>query len=627
MYINTDEEINSVEVYYADASKSVLKWKKAYAPVYDGINGRYSTSIIGLEENTEYYVKAVAQKNDNTEIYNISSVTTLTSAAEISADKSLEEVYGGNGTLVIDGYNSDGGYVRISGGMINGGEESEAAVEIKNSSYVILENLTVTGGKRYGIHIGENCENIKIINCDISGWGRTGELALFSGDSEKNYSFGYLDAETGEAINYDAGIYLNRCGKITVERNYIHSPRGNTTAWEDSSESYLKKNDSGEWEKVNKSVKWSFSHPKGMCGMYARDAHEMVIRYNDIVGNEEHRFNDGIEGYGNTKINGGLSRDCDVYGNYIAFGQDDGIELDGGGANVRFYNNRITNFYSGISAAGIMVGPAFVYNNVIHNLRDSTDYPNLHIKNGTDPKIAKAEGIINIFYNTLFAEKGRRDYGIAAVGYYNAVTANNVIVGGQMSRAQVKNQAPSENFRCVSSYDYDVIGNWHTDGGRGVVDILDGLAREENAVFGIPDFKSWETGNFALNEGSIGYGSAVNISGFKGTNAGAVDADSSGMIPSRPIGVTADKYIVRLKKGESTDITLSSEQRIAIPFGIVSNTDDSCADISAVQGDIAPYGQTTLTVTNKCGHLKPHDETLFIRFNNGMTIPILITLS
>ena len=625
MYITSDEEINGAEVYYADASKPVLKWKKAYAPVYDSVNGRYSTSIIGLEENTEYYVRAVAQKSGNTEIYNISSVTTWTSAADIAEDKSLEDVYGGSGTLVIDGYNSDSGYVRIFGGVINGGEENEAAVEIKNSKNVILENLTVTGGKRYGIHIGAGCENIKIINCDISGWGRTGELALFSGDSENNYSFGYLDSETGEAINYDAGIYLDRCGKITAERNYIHSPRGNTTAWTDSADSYLKKNSSDEWEKVNGNIKWTFSHPKGMCGMYARDAYETVIRYNDIAGNEEHRFNDGIEGYGNTKTNGGLSRDCDIYGNYIAFGQDDGIELDGGGANVRFHNNRITNFYSGISAAGIMVGPAFVYNNVIHNLRDSTDYSNLHIKNGTDPKTAKAEGIINIFYNTFFAESGRRDYGIAAVGYYNAVTANNVIVGGQLSRPQVKNYAPSENFCCVSSYDYDILGNWRAEGGRGVIDILDGSAKEENAVFGIPDFKSWETGNFALNEGSIGYESAVNISGFKGINAGAVDVNSSGMIPSRPIGITSDKYIVRLQKGESADITLSSELEITAPFTVLSN--DGCTDVSVIQGDIAPKGQTSLAVTDKCSHSSPHDETLFIRFNSGMTIPILIRIN
>ena len=69
MYITSDEEINGAEVYYADASKPVLKWKKAYAPVYDSVNGRYSTSIIGLEENTEYYVRAVAQKSGNNEIY------------------------------------------------------------------------------------------------------------------------------------------------------------------------------------------------------------------------------------------------------------------------------------------------------------------------------------------------------------------------------------------------------------------------------------------------------------------------------------------------------------------------------------------------------------------------------
>ena len=97
------------------------------------------------------------------------------------------------------------------------------------------------------------------------------------------------------------------------------------------------------------------------------------------------------------------------------------------------------------------------------------------------------------------------------------------------------------------------------------------------------------------------------------------------MIPSRPIGITSDKYIVRLQKGESADITLSSELEITAPLTVLSN--DGCTDVSVIQGDIAPKGQTSLAVTDKCSHSSPHDETLFIRFNSGMTIPILIRIN
>ncbi len=499
-------------------------------------------------------------------------------------------------------------------------------MHIDNAKKIIIDGIKITGGKRGGIYIGENTEDIRIINCDISGWGRTGTIGTYEGSFGEAY--GYLD-ESGNVINYDAGIRLANSTRTTIEGCFIHDPAGDTTPWESVSAQSgaedipWRNNNNIVWNKNSDGIK--ISHPAGMCGIYAQTKNS-VIRYNDIVGNENHRFNDGIESKGNFDANGGLAADCDVYGNFIAFGQDDGTELDGGAANVRYYGNRITNFYSGISTAANMTGPSFVFNNVIDNLRDGTNTPNLHMKNGSTDTVGL--GVTHIFYNTFYADAGRRDYGIAELGYYNAVSRNNVIVGGQSSRPQVAMRADGDGFVSKSSMNYDLLGNHGTADKKGSVSVLAGTGREENAILGMPTFENVAEGLFKLTPSSLGYTAPTTVKGFSGASMGAVDRTSSGLIPIRPVKATSDKYTMSISNGGSGQFVISSTSSQSMPFTIETNDKNGALTVSPSTGSLAAGGSVTVTVS---ANFEPaeagNNGVVFVRFADGLSIPVLVKIT
>ena len=584
----------SVAVSYAAAGSSA--WKKAYDPVYvtnatDASGktytpGCYTTSITDLLEDTEYQVRVVISDGEICRT-NESSILTWNSKPEIAREATLADLgYTGNGALTLDGStNTSDGWLKISGGTINGGKHAEAALSIIGAKNIILENVTITGGKNHGVWIDAGSSQIRLINCDISGWGRTGTLTNITTAADTTTKVAYVDAE-GDSINYDAGIRVWG-SQVTVERCYIHAPSGTSTPWSGS----------------GNGLEWTASHPKGMCGIFAK-AVNSVVRYNDIVGSEEHRFNDGIESYGNSKNYGGFAKDSDIYGNMIAFGQDDGVEMDGGAQNLRFYNNRITNFYSGISTATNVIGPSFVFNNVVHHMRDGSDIPNLAMKNG-----GEGSGITHIFYNTFVTEQGRRDYGIASVGGYNAVSRNNIILGGQAVRGQVTTKAV-EGFEAYNSFDYDLLANWNTTDNVGVISMETGVNKEENALLGMPEFVDFASGCYGLDSGSLGFGAAVKVDGFAGSNMGAIDKSSTGLIPIRPMTQTADKYVLTLSSGADGIVTLSSAG-----FSEIQTNDDNIT--ATADGNIL-----TITATGAKGN----DAMCIVRYADGTSVPVLVRI-
>ena len=585
----------TVAVEYTVAGSSL--WKRAYPPVYvtnatdaDGnayTPGCYTTSITGLREDTEYQVRVVVSYG---EIHRTNSGMILTwdSTPEIAETVSLSDLgYTGSGAFIIDGdTNTTDGWLKISGGTIDAGKSPEAALSITGGRNIIFENVTIIGGKNHGVWIDADSSQIRLVNCDISGWGRTGTLTNITTAADTTTKVAYVDAE-GDSINYDAGIKVWG-SQVTVERCYIHAPSGTSTPWSGS----------------GNGLEWTSSHPKGMCGILAK-AVNSVVRYNDIVGSEEHRFNDGIESYGNSKDYGGFAKDSDIYGNMIAFGQDDGVEMDGGAQNLRFYNNRITNFYSGISTATNVIGPSFVFNNVVHHMRDGSDIPNLAMKNG-----GEGSGITHIFYNTFVTEQGRRDYGIASVGGYNAVSRNNIILGGQAMRGQVTTRA-TEGFEAYNSFDYDLLANWNTTDNVGVISMETGVNKEENALLGMPEFVDFASGCYGLDSGSLGFGAAVKVDGFAGSNMGAIDKSSTGLIPIRPMTQTADKYVLTLSSGDSGIVTLSSDD-----YSEIQTNDDNI--VVTADGNIL-----TITATGASGN----DAMCTVRFADGTSIPVLVRIT
>ena len=251
----------------------------------------------------------------------------------------------------------------------------------------MLENLTVKGGQRYGI-FAKKAHHIWIKGCNVSEYGREA-VDIRNGKA-------YSSPTNNSPINYDSGIYLERSGIAVIEECAVHSPN-------------LGANN------------WSVGHPKGANALqvwayHDSDAYrgEFIVRNNRFYGAPNHRFNDVIEGRKNFERRGGFVKNSAIYGNYLAYANDDLIEIDGGQQNVLVYGNEMEQGYAGISVAPNMLGPSYIFHNYIHNLGDDRGKEWTAIKAGgliTKPggKSYIIENYINTNRNGIAASRVNND--------------------------------------------------------------------------------------------------------------------------------------------------------------------------------------------------------------------------
>lgn len=99
---------------------------------------------------------------------------------------------------------------------------------------------------------------------------------------------------------------------------------------------------------------------------------------------------DGIGGGGNYGPNLGVAANCDIFGNTVYDVDDDPIEAEGGGKNVRVWGNRTFGGTTGLGFAPILAGPTYVWRNIVIVTNASA------IKAGNN-----AEGPAYFFHNTI----------------------------------------------------------------------------------------------------------------------------------------------------------------------------------------------------------------------------------
>lgn len=324
-------------------------WQKGLDLSWEPIYGSYAGSLVYLEADTTYDIQVqITNVNGDIAEHTFQSKTKAnTPLIDTSKVYYLSEIYSG-GQLDLEALNIEGGvngYAKIigDGPIIDAGSDVLSAVNIGNNSYVMLENLTIRGGQRYGI-LAQKAHHIWIKGCNISGYGREA-VDIRNGKA-------YSSPTSSSPINYDSGIYLERSGIAVIEECEIHSPN-------------LGANN------------WSVGHPKGANALQVWAYHdsdeyrgEFIVRNNRFYGAPNHRFNDVIEGRMNFERRGGFVRNSAIYGNYLAYANDDLIEIDGGQQNVLVYNNEMEQGYAGVSVAPNMLGPSYIFHNHIHNLGD-----------------------------------------------------------------------------------------------------------------------------------------------------------------------------------------------------------------------------------------------------------------
>lgn len=243
---------------------------------------------------------------------------------------------------------------------------------VSNAAYVVFENMELSGGEKGHVFRLEHSHDIRLRNLNIHHWGMKGVASYTERD------LGRIVRSPGKwAVSDHAFLVGIGMRNTVIERCWVH-------------------------DQNSRSVSWYYSHPYGQVAVsMAHPDGNTVIRWNDFIGSDEHRWNDAIPGPGNFQEDGGFHRDADVYGNYLCFANDDGVEFDGGQQNLRCWNNRIDLCFTAISLQGNTVSPSYVWRNWFGPCVDEFGLRGQTIKTSGFVKGARGDSVTYVWSNTL----------------------------------------------------------------------------------------------------------------------------------------------------------------------------------------------------------------------------------
>ncbi|MCL2645967.1 MAG: right-handed parallel beta-helix repeat-containing protein [Phycisphaerales bacterium] len=441
------------------------------------ITNDYRGSIVNLKPNTAYEVALTLEGT------NITTSLKATTWNENFPIASTVKCPSGTTTLEVKKSGSPKGYVLYdgTGSTIDTNNQSDMGINV-NAEYVILRGFTIKNVKTNGVNI-EKGHHIVVENCDISKWG-----------SEDPKTPG-----KGFGIEMNAGVYSKDRGlhALVVQRCKIHHPTWNTNYWSEMHNTW---------------------HPDGpqTIVMWEPEGNN-VIRYNECWGEDTHKYNDVMGGSFNASYRGWPGCDSDIYCNYIANCADDGIEIEGGGQNVRCFNNYIEHTMMMIANAATSVGPLYIWQNVTGpsftpSGGSGGQWKNVHgnfMKMGFADSDSWMTGHMYVFNNTIF--QGPNNTASDGPGgdsriIKHCVTRNNIF----HARPDDTNSISTEKKKSTDNdFDHDLISH------RVPPD------SEKNGIKGLPKYAAGagfnfetKTGNFQLAPDSPGYRKATVIPNF-----------------------------------------------------------------------------------------------------------------
>ena len=596
--------------------KNEAQWRDAQPLRWDPVYKKLAGSIIGLKENQEYEVNVTVSKAGSEPATALVNFRTWPSDPPVDPSKVylLKDLYtGGMLNLVELGISGkDSGWAKIVGDdsvVIDAGTSHETAVNIGSNSFILFENVRIKGGRKYAVK-SKKAHDLWFRNCEVSEWGRPADFI--------QEGLPYEEKEDGShlLIDKDSAFYLESSGRIVIEKCFVHSPRLGANTWE-------------------------YGHPRGSSAFHVSTYHsneryrgQIVIRYNDFVGADRHRFNDVIEGHANGSMHGGFYKNSDIHGNYFAFSNDDLIELDGGQHNVKLYENRMEAAYVGISLIPNMRGPSYVFRNLVHHLGDERGRAWAAFKMGglLDPDNEGGESLI--FHNTVYAPSngvyGTRYKGERA---FLAKTRNNILIGTD-SWTKLKYgihdtaQIPGSNF------DYDLIHNIVR--GEGAIEAY--ADAEVNGLMDIdPNFINPGQANFSLGMDSPAKDRGEQLANFNDNSNGAPDMGALELdgaiksLPHRPITITSSKTRLVFDKNnlQSSSLSLNNtgEEK---QYRILMDNHTDWINVEPASGAVISGGEQALTVTIDEAKRKNRGASkgvFIIKFDDGFSIPVSLAVT
>ncbi len=464
-------------------------WTQGQDLWFDGraLAGRpaeYRGSIVGLAAGTTYDVRLTVA---GTSTSVTQQVTTW--AEEFPVATTIELPASSSKPLDLSRTGSPTGYVLVTGpgggpATIDVAGAADYNIGLTNSSHVIIRGLTLKGARRHGIQLGAGTDDpvrdIVIEGNTVSEWGTA-------------------DA-SGFGTNLDSAVYSDseKLTRVVIQGNRFTAPRTTANSWK---------------ELHNGSY-----HPLGPQGItIRRGLGNNVIRYNDIVGDASHHFNDGMGATANFGYKGFPGRDSDIHGNHIAYTWDDGIEAEGGGMNVRVWDNYMTEVYHGLGLAPVSLGPLYAFRNVqdVSRSHAGATYGQSLFKMGgnTSGGTFYGDGRAYLFHNSqLKPQVGPMGHKALEAGsgrvLRNAVTRNNILhTGSPATTASISDDGLSP----TNSFDFDLY--------NGLLKTAPGA--EAGGVKGEPvHVPGWgfdpvtQAGLFSLAPGSPGLDAGTPLPGF-----------------------------------------------------------------------------------------------------------------
>lgn len=512
--------------------KGETHWRPSLPMQWQAKTQQLRSSLLNLDADTEYQIKTWLEDPSLKEAMAPAYTTVRTWSHDVPIAKTIY-LPAGESTepLVITESGSVDGWIRYTSdpsapSTLNVDQRGNHAVVIKGVHHVILDNLTIIGGIKDSVLIEESTD-IRILRCDISSWGQVG---TFTEMKNKRWGRGpFFVDEAGKPVNLQGGVRVSvGAERVVIAENYIHNPRGHATSWQ-------------------------YGHPHGPTSIILFNSEgNHVIRNNSLIGSESHRFNDTIEGAYNDKPKGGPYRDTDFEGNIMFFSNDDGVELDGGQMNIRFFNNWIQSSYCGVSTAPTIYGPSYIFNNLIVLEGDERGMTNFALKVGGDK--VQEPGINYFFHNTIYSHgRGLRGSNWGS-GPTPIFTRNNLFAAGDLMWPQ----------RSQGDFDYDMLRP----------DSMDPPQPEwqQNGVVGVESFQSRGTGDYRLSDNSLAIGRGLELvtvnEGFSGDapDIGAIPFGADPEFPVREQGVSLLPLQAQLERSLNGDVVKTDTLYVRAPL-------------------------------------------------------------
>lgn len=346
-------------------------WFDGYPMWYDAERGESRGSLVHLQPNTEYEVRMGIVNNvwthqltfrtwrdpDNFPVA-AQALPFSGGTRETLVAAGVEDVASGNNTpkqAVLD-LNTSGTATAYrlydftgTNTTVRAPNQNNRYAVVIRANFVILRGLNIRGG-RHAIFLEPGIHDVVIDRCDISDWGRPGGVQLPAP----------INAERG--TNGDAAIRmfsdsiptLQLSRRIIIQRNRIYDPRYATNSWDmNASTGVIQLTGGGR-------------HPAGPYGIRLRETGgNHVIRYNELFATTLAKYVvDWIGGEEDFSLLGAPGADSDVYGNLATNAMDDPISIEGGGNNVRVWQNYTDQGATGISSTPVSMGPCYIFRNV-----------------------------------------------------------------------------------------------------------------------------------------------------------------------------------------------------------------------------------------------------------------------